>query len=262
MSRLRPSCDAPAFSETMKLSILIPARNEEGAIEPTVNRIFETLRAAGIDHEIVVINDHSTDRTGEVLREAASRIPSLRPIDNKMPPGFGHAVRAGLNVFAGDAAIVVMGDESDDPADIIAYYQKFADGYECVFGSRFMKGSRILNYPTHKLIINRLANRFIKLLFRIPLNDTTNAFKGYKRDVIDGIQPLISSHFNLTVEMPLKAIIRGYRYAVIPISWHGRLTGMSKLRLQEMGSRYLFIVLYLWLEKMLARGDYRRRDTA
>jgi dolichol-phosphate mannosyltransferase len=73
------------------------------------------------------------------------------------------------------------------------------------------------------------------------------------------MQPLISPHFNLTVEMPLKAIIRGYSYAVIPISWTNRLAGESKLKIKEMGSRYLFIVLYLWLERTLSRGDYHRR---
>jgi dolichol-phosphate mannosyltransferase len=112
------------------------------------------------------------------------------------------------------------------------------------------------------MILNRLANWFIKTLFGVPFNDFTNAFKLYRREVIAGMQPLISPHFNLTVEMPLKAIIRGYSFAVVPISWTNRRTGVSKLKLQEMGSRYLFIVLYLWLEKHLARGDYHRRHNA
>jgi dolichol-phosphate mannosyltransferase len=138
-------------------------------------------------------------------------------------------------------------------------YRRLLQGPDCVFGSRFIHGSRVYDYPIHKLVLNRLANWFIKALFGVPFNDFTNAFKLYRREVIVGLQPLISPHFNLTVEMPLKAITRGFSFAVVPISWTNRKTGISKLKIREMGSRYLFIVLYVWLEKHLARGDYHRR---
>jgi dolichol-phosphate mannosyltransferase len=154
----------------------------------------------------------------------------------------------------------MMADASDDPEDLVRYYRKLEEGFECVFGSRFIRGGKAKDYPVHKLIVNRLANLFIKLLFRIPCNDITNAFKCYRREVIDAMEPLISPHFNLTVEMPLKAIVRGYSYTVIPIGWTNRKAGVGKLKLAEMGSRYLFIVLYLWLEKVLSRGDYCRRQ--
>ena len=108
--------------------------------------------------------------------------------------------------------------------------------------------------------MNRIANIGIHLLFQHGYNDTTNAFKAYRRYVIDQLQPLLSNHFNLTVELPLKAVVRGYSYAVVPVSWTNRQHGASKLRLQEMGSRYVFIVLYVWLEHHLSRGDYRRKD--
>jgi dolichol-phosphate mannosyltransferase len=98
------------------------------------------------------------------------------------------------------------------------------------------------------------------MLFRHGYNDTTNAFKAYRRDVIETVQPLLSNHFNLTVELPLKAIVRGHTFRVVPISWTGRSAGRSKLGIREMGSRYLFIVLYVWLEHHLSRGDYLRRD--
>ncbi len=155
----------------------------------------------------------------------------------------------------------MMADGSDHPADAVACYRRLLEGYDCAFGSRFTQGGRVSGYPVHKLILNRTANWFIEVLFGFRYNDTTNAFKAYRRHVIDGIQPLISPHFNLTVEMPLKAIIRGYSYTVVPISWTNRKSGISKLKIREMGSRYLFIILYLWLEKMLARGDYHRRHT-
>jgi dolichol-phosphate mannosyltransferase len=242
-------------------SIIIPAHNEEESIGRTVRAIAAHLDAEQLtDYEILVVNDNSRDGTEAVLRDLAADLPRLRHVNNEPPNGFGFAVRCGLAHYRGDCACIVMGDLSDAPEDIAAYYRAMQGGAECVFGSRFIAGSRVVDYPRHKLWINRLANRFIKLLFRLDTNDITNAFKCYHRRVIDGIQPLLSAHFNLTVEMPLKTIVRGYRYTVIPISWTNRAAGESKLKIKEMGSRYLFIVLYVWLERTLSRGDYVRRQ--
>ncbi len=154
----------------------------------------------------------------------------------------------------------MMGDLSDSPEDLVSYYRVLQEGFDCAFGSRFMRGSQVQDYPKPKLVMNRLVNLGIRVLFRHGYNDTTNAFKAYRREVIEHIQPLLSHHFNLTVEMPLKAIVRGHSYAIMPISWTNRTHGVSKLRLQEMGSRYLFIILYVFLEHHLSRGDYRRPD--
>jgi dolichol-phosphate mannosyltransferase len=242
----------------LTLSIVIPAHNEEDSIQPVLRSLCEALGAAAIPYEIVVVNDHSKDGTRAVVTEVARDFPAVRCVDNPGPGGFGLAVRAGLDAFTGDAVAIVMADGSDPPEDVVRCYAELGTGVDCVFGSRFMAESVVVDYPGFKLAINRLANLFIKLLFRIPLNDTTNAFKLYRRETIDGLRPLLSHHFNLTVELPLKAIVRGFTFSVIPIGWRNRTEGVSKLKLQEMGSRYLFIVLYVWLEKHLAKGDYRR----
>jgi dolichol-phosphate mannosyltransferase len=162
--------------------------------------------------------------------------------------------------MSGDAVVVMMADESDDCRDVVRYWHELNGGVDCVFGSRFQRGGGTIDYPVVKMFFNRLANKFIQLLFSIKLNDTTNAFKAYRREVIEGCRPLIAPHFNLTVELPLKAIVRGFSWTTIPITWRNRRTGEAKLKIKEMGSRYLFIVLYLWLEKHLARGDYHRTD--
>ncbi len=242
-----------------RLSVIIPARNEAANLDATVSTLTTALETAHIVHEIIVVNDNSTDGTVDVLASLAARYGTLRVIDNAPPNGFGFAVRKGLDACRGGAIAVVMADGSDDPADLVKYYSKLNEGYDCVFGSRFIPGSRVIGYPIHKFVLNRLANTFIRVLFRQRFNDFTNAFKIYRREVIAGVQPLLSHHFNLTVELPLKAIIRGYRFAVTPISWQNRKHGISKLRIREMGSRYLFIVLYCFLEKQFPRGDYRRR---
>jgi dolichol-phosphate mannosyltransferase len=242
----------------MILSVVIPARNEEGCIADTVRGVIRTLDRERIACEVIVVDDGSTDSTVDCVTALGDAYPVVL-VSNRGRHGFGMAVRAGLDKATGDAIAVVMADASDDPEDLVRYYRKLQEGYDCVFGSRFVRGGKTVDYPVHKLALNRLANLFIRVLFRLESNDITNAFKCYRREVVEAMQPLISPHFNLTVEMPLKAAIRGYSYAVVPIGWTNRKTGMSKLKIKEMGSRYLFIVLYLWMEKYLARGDYHRR---
>lgn len=244
----------------MKLSVVIPAHNERESIGATVEKLSSELRAQKIPYEIVVIDDNSSDGTGQAVREIAERDPGVRCVRSPRSPGFGQAVRVGLEEFTGDAVAVVMADLSDSPKDLVRYYEVLQEGFDCAFGSRFMRGGQVHDYPKVKLLLNRLVNLGIRVLFRHGYNDTTNAFKAYRREVIENIQPLLSNHFNLTVELPLKAIVRGHSYAIVPISWTNRAYGVSKLKLQEMGSRYLFIVLYVFLEHHLSRGDYRRPD--
>jgi dolichol-phosphate mannosyltransferase len=245
----------------MMLSLVIPAHNEAGSIEAMLTSTSETLEKAGIDHELLVVDDGSTDETATIVNRLASRDPRVRYVLSPYERGFGLTVRAGLERFSGDAVAIMMGDLSDDPEDLVAYYHLLEEGYDCAFGSRFIRGSHVFGYPRLKLVLNRLANLFIRVLFQHGYNDTTNAFKAYKRDVIDTVQPLLSPHFNLTVELPLKAIVRGHTYGIVPISWTNRKEGVSKLKVQEMGSRYLFIVLYVFLERHLTRNDYARQGS-
>jgi dolichol-phosphate mannosyltransferase len=240
------------------LSVVIPARNEAEALPATVEHLHLEMRLHGIPHEIVVVDDGSSDETWKVLQEIQQRIPELRPIQNRDEHGFGRAICCGLRSLRGDAVVIMMADESDDVRDVVRYWQLLNEGWDCVFGSRFIRGGGVIDYPKTKLILNRIVNLFIRFLFRIPLNDTTNAFKAYRRTVIDGCHPLISPHFNLTVEIPLKAIVRGYSWTVVPITWRNRRYGVAKLKLKEMGSRYFFIIMYAWLEKYFSRGDFRK----
>lgn len=240
------------------LSVVIPARDEESCICSTVEHLHVELRLHNVPHEIVVVDDGSKDATWKLLEDLRTRIAELKPIQKKEPHGFGRAVIRGLDHVSGDAVVIMMADESDDCRDVVRYWQELNNGFDCVFGSRFIKGGGVVDYPLLKLILNRLANKFLQIMFGIKLNDTTNAFKAYRLEVIDGCRPLIAPHFNLTVELPLKAIVRGFSWTVIPITWRNRRSGVAKLKIKEMGSRYLFICLYIWLEKHLSRGDYHK----
>jgi dolichol-phosphate mannosyltransferase len=242
----------------MKFSVVIPAHNEGSCVKQTLSDLVSALDAEQLDYDIIVVNDHCEDNTETEIFALAENNARIKLVKNLNAPGFGMAVRAGLDAYSGDAVAIFMADASDSPSDLCSYFRKINSGADCVFGSRFVKGGKVIDYPIHKLILNRLGNWLIRLLFRHGLNDTTNAFKCYRREVVDICRPFLSPHFNLTVELPLKSYIRGYRFEIIPISWHNRKTGISKLRIREMGSRYFFIILYCLLEKYMVSKDYHR----
>ncbi len=240
------------------LSVVIPARNEERSVATTIEALAQRLDGARVPFEIVVVDDHSTDGTASAVARVARARSNVRCVENRRRGGFGNAIHTGLDAFRGDAACILMADGSDDPEDVVTYWRAIERGFDCAFGSRFVRGARVSDYPPIKLALNRCANAFVALLFGIRYNDVTNAFKCYRREVVDGVRPILSHHFNITVELPLKAVVRGYSWTVVPTHWYGRAEGVSKFKIKEMGSRYLFIVLYVLLEKLLSRGDYRR----
>jgi dolichol-phosphate mannosyltransferase len=242
----------------MKLSIVMPAYNEYESIGETVASLAEAMSKTAINYELLVVNDNSKDKTEEKLILLSKDYPQLKYVTNPGPNGFGYAIRYGLERFSGDCVAIMMADLSDDPKDLIKYYNTMlTKNVDCVFGSRWSKGGKVIDYPLLKKIINRVANRIIRMVMNISYNDTTNAFKLYKKEVIAGIQPILAPHFNLTIELPLKAIIRGFSYEVVPNSWTNRKYGESKLKIKEMGSRYFFILMYCFIEKYFSRGDFK-----
>jgi dolichol-phosphate mannosyltransferase len=244
----------------MKVSIVIPSFNEAESITETVEQIEEAMAREKIEHEILLVNDNSTDHSLEVLENLSQRVLTLRYITNNGPNGFGYAIRYGFENVTGECVAIMMADLSDSPDDLVKFYRTMMEGnYDCVFGSRFMKGAKVVDYPWFKKVLNRMANRIIQVVMGIHYNDTTNAFKLYKRQTIEGLKPFLSPHFNLTIELPLKAIIRGYSYTVVANSWTNRKHGESKLKIREMGSRYFFILMYCLIEKYFSKGDFKKK---
>ena len=243
----------------LKLSVVIPAHNEEGLIEKVVLDILEELRKESICNEIVVVDDNSRDSTPTIVDRLSGKYDNVKAVHRLPPNGFGRAIREGIENATGDVIVTAMGDASDDPKDIVRYFRKIEEGFDCVFGSRFVRDATVKDYPYHKLFINRLANGFLQCLFLTKYNDLTNAFKAYKKEVIDSIKPIESFYYNITIELPLKALIRGYSIASIPINWYGRESGVSKLKIRDMGRRYLYTALYIWLQRVLIRDDIKEK---
>jgi dolichol-phosphate mannosyltransferase len=243
-----------------KLSIVIPCHNEDENLENTLSNLYKSLTVDNIPHEILTVDDHSNDGTKNKIVQIQARIPTLVYLSNPKEGGFGMAVRHGLENFTGDCVAIMMADASDDPQDLIRFYKlMWKQDYDCVFGSRFIKGGSVHDYPKLKLVINRLANGIVRLALNNGYNDFTNAFKLYKKETILGLKPFLSPHFNLTLELPLKAVVRGYSYAIVPNSWTNRTHGTSNLKIKEMGSRYFFILLYCLIEKYFSKGDYNKK---
>ncbi len=239
----------------MKLSVVIPAHNEEANIGGCVDDLVDRLEAESIPFEIVVVNDNSRDGTeAEVLSRARIR-PNIRLIRRLPPGGFGRAIRTGLEFVTGDVVVIYMADKSDHPEDAVLYYRTIEKGYDCVFGSRFVKGARVHRYPPLKLVVNRIVNIVIQWMFWTKFNDLTNAFKAYRTDVLRRCGPYRACHFNITLELSLSALITGYKIAQVPIQWEGRTWGSSNLRMAEMGRRYSCTLLMLFFQRILVADD-------
>lgn len=234
-------------------SVVVPVRDEEDCVGAMVKSVASFLMKEGVSIEIIAVLDGCNDSSEQVLN-AISELDGVLKIlkTSETNRGFGSAVNLGISSSSGDVVVIMMADGSDSPQDALRYYRKILEGYDCVFGTRFSYGGIHQGYPIFKLILNRLANFFIRTVFGYRLDDTTNAFKAYKREVLESISPIISRHFNITVELPVKAILRGYSYAAIPVSWRNRKTGKSKLKLREMGSKYFATCVYLWVENYLS----------
>jgi dolichol-phosphate mannosyltransferase len=246
----------PKASKRPVLSVVIPAYNEEQNIAPTLTEITAKLRTAQIPYEIVVVNDNSKDKTPEIVRALQKKDRAIKLVNRTPPGGFGRAIRSGLEHFTGDIVTIVMADLSDDPEDIVRYYDLIAhQGYDAVFGSRFIRGSQVVDYPRTKLIVNRIVNKLLQLLFWTRHNDLTNAFKAYRADVVRSVMPLKGAHFNITIELSLSVLIRRYKIAACPIRWYGRKWGQSNLKLRAMGRRYLATLIKIWFERLLILDD-------
>ncbi|QDU63912.1 Undecaprenyl-phosphate mannosyltransferase [Planctomycetes bacterium Pan216] len=247
---------------SLTLSVVVPVHNEEENLPNVVDELRDTLNRERIPFELVLVNDNSTDGSRGVIEGMMAADERIRTVNRRPPGGFGRAIRSGLDAVKGDIVVICMADCSDDPEDVVAYYRTIEEGYDCVFGSRFIKGSVVRNYPRFKLVCNRVVNKMVQLLFRCPYNDMTNAFKAYRTEVIRDLGQLQASHFNITLELSLGVWNRNYKIAQVPIRWYGRTWGSSKLRLREMGRRYLATLLKMGVDRTLILDDIRAEQQA
>ena len=243
-NKTSPSQKKDRLKPVQLFSIVMPAYNEDDVIEQTLLELISHLNNCDFQYEIIVINDGSTDQTEAILDKIEVNHDVVSHINNDGPGGYGHAIRKGLEVYRGDAVVIVTSDGSDAPKDIARYFEKIQEGYECAFGSRFMPGTKVSGYPKFKLLINRIANRLLSWLLHSNYNDFTNGFKCYRRHVIDDIQPLITGQFNITIELSVSATLAGCNYAVVPTDWTQRDAGDSSFHMNKLLKPYALTLIY------------------
>ncbi len=231
------------------LSIIVPVRNESNVIHDIFKYFFLNLK--DIDYEVLIINDFSDDDTFEKTKNLVSKYDKFKVFNNKKK-GLGGAINLGILKASGKNVAIMMADQSDDINDLIKYNNLMnSESYDAILGTRFTKESKVTDYPIQKLILNRIFNLFVSFIFWNKYNDYTNAFKIYKKEMLLELMPLISESFNIFLEIPLKVISRKYKYKIISINWMGRKKGASKFRIKELGSKYLFTLIYCFIEKNL-----------
>ena len=236
----------------MSLSIVIPVYNEDRQLHITIKKINKISKRIK-DYEIVFIDDFSTDNTKQIIKKSIRSNKKIKYYKN-IKKGLGSAIGLGINKSTKKFVCIFMCDNSDDLSDLMKYYKIIdKNNLDAVLGSRFQKNSRITNYPILKMVLNRIFNYIVKIIFLSNYNDFTNAFKIYKRKTLKELMPIVSDHFNVFLELPLKIIIRKYKYKIIPISWRGRKIGVSKFKISELGSMYIFTLLYCLIEKILLK---------
>ena len=236
----------------MSLSIVIPVYNEDKQLHITIKKINKISKRIK-DYEIVFIDDFSTDNTKQIIKKSIRSNKKIKYYKN-IKKGLGSAIGLGINKSTKKFVCIFMCDNSDDLSDLMKYYKIIdKNNLDAVLGSRFLKNSRITNYPILKMVLNRIFNYIVKIIFLSNYNDFTNAFKIYKKKTLKELMPIVSDHFNVFLELPLKIIIRKYKYKIIPISWKGRKIGVSKFKISELGSMYIFTLLYCFIEKILLK---------
>ncbi len=233
------------------LSILIPVRNEEKNVHIISNEIEKKIENK--NYELVFINDFSEDNTVNELSKLKSTNQKIKYFNNSKK-GLGGAIDLGIQKSSGKYICIMMSDSSDTVEDLNFYYKEISSAdLDAVFGSRFIKGGKVVNYPKIKLFLNRLGNLLAKFLIWSDLNDFTNGFKIYRKETLLNLYPLVSESFNIFFELPLKTITRGFKYKIVPISYYNRTVGEAKFKIDELGSKYIFTLLYCFLEKILLK---------
>lgn len=244
------SIDANSRDHTLQLSVVIPARNEAGELQKILTSTAEILTQNAIPFELLVVDDYSTDDTGGEARKASPGSGTIRCVQNRRNPGIGNAIETGIRRARGGVIAIMMGDGSDSPDDLIRYYSIIEQGSACAFGSRFTEGANVEGYPPVKLVLNRLGNWLIALAFACRYSDFTNAFKAYRASLLTGMLPLRSQGFEVTLELPIRALLADATFRVVPISWRGRSSGESKMKTLAEVWRYLYRLARLRLRNL------------
>ena len=222
------------------LSLIVPFRNEKEYAKKVIVAIYDYFSGKKIDFEVIAVDD-STDETWDILKSLEKKYKNFKAVQGDKPPGYGKAIRKGFDRAKGNVLLPFNGDMCDSLDDAVRYLKIIKDeGYDMAFGSRYMKGGKVINYPSNKILVSKLGNLFLKVLFGIKCSDVTNTFKGFSRKSLQVIKPQADS-YEIGLELALKGVKKGLTYKTIPISWTGRKFGVSKMKILKSVKRHFIM---------------------
>ncbi|MBZ5583225.1 MAG: glycosyltransferase [Acidobacteriia bacterium] len=243
----------PQFFDAV--SFVAPCHNEE----MNVPRLVESLLGfyGPYVHEIVIVNDNSTDRTAEVTREIAAREPRVKLVDRRPPNGVGRALRDGYAAATGRYILTMDSDFVQILPEFRDLFDAVAAGRDGAIGSRFSHESLLINYPFFKILCNRGFHLLARVLLKRSLRDISNNLKLYRAEILKNLR-LEQDHFAANVETGLKPLLAGYDIEEVPISWINREhdMGSSSFRIIHVGPNYLQALMSIGsrrLHRALAR---------
>jgi len=225
----------------MKISIIVPAHNEEDNIVNLVRRVEDEL--PDLDYELVIVDDHSTDNTRKLIEELSSKYGNIRLVENKLSGSFANAIRAGFNNINTEVAIPVMADLCDDLGTIRQMAKKIAEGYDIVCGCRYTKGGSRIGGSCLKAFFSSFVGCSLYFLLGLPTHDIANAFKMYRKKVLDSVD-IKAKSFEISMEIPLKAYYLGFKITEVPTVWRERTKGKSSFKMFKLFPNYFG--LYAW----------------
>ena len=224
----------------MKLTVVIPVFNEEENILDVISKVEADLR---LPFELIVVNDHSSDNTKNIVVDLAKRYSNISLVENKLDPGFANAIKTGLASVKTEVVVLVMGDLCDDLKTIPFMLEKIEAGFDVVCGARYIKGGARIGGSKIKGFFSFFVGKTMSIFTGIPTCDVANAFKMYRKEVIDSID-IESSGFEVSMELTLKAYFQGFKITEVPTVWHEREKGKSSFKMLNLTPDYS--KWYLW----------------
>lgn len=227
----------------MDFSVVIPAYNEEQNLPKLLDNLIG-LKNSYKDFEIVIVNDNSSDKTGEIAESYSMKYKNIKVIHRKKGVnGMGAALKEGTKAANGRYVVWVMGDNSDDLTTIPKLIKKIEEGHDIVFGSRYIENGSSGDLEFVKAFLSSGYSSISRLVFGFKVHDITNAFRAFKKKVFDSIS-LESNNFAISPEFAIKAHLKGYKLGESPTTYSNRKAGATKFRFIKMGVEYCKLLKY------------------
>tara|TARA_B100002051_G_C16733249_1_gene639569 strand:+ start:897 stop:1613 length:717 start_codon:yes stop_codon:yes gene_type:complete len=212
-----------------KILVIIPTYNES----QNIGNLINVIDSLDIDLDFLIIDDNSPDRTYDIVKKIMKENSRVNLIVQDKKAGLGTAYKKGFNwaiVNDYDKIIQIDADMSHDP-NSIPQLIKESQHNDLIIGSRYIKGVNVVNWPMSRLLLSYFANIYVKILTWMPVNDSTSGYKCISIEVLKSIDlsKVQSQGYSFQIEINFLAYVKGFKIKEIPIIFHDRTVGESKM---------------------------------